>query len=477
MLKKLNRETANAPIPGPVRILQFGKGNFLRAFVDWMVDILNEKAAFDGAVQIVQVNSTETDNRFDDQEGLYHVVINGIRNAAPLREIRLIKAVTGVINPHHDYKAFLAQAENPNLEFIVSNTTEAGITFDPSDSKDNQPPKSFPGKLTALLHHRYRSFNGDSARTLTILPCELIEKNGESLREAICRYIEHWNLGSDFENWIRQHTVFCNTLVDRIVPGYPKDNSETIWKETGFEDHLVVSAEPYHLWVIEPIPAPGADPKRLRAKLPLERVGVNVKFVSDLSQYRLNKVRILNGAHTCMVPVAYLRGLRTVKEAVEDPFTGEFISKAIRDEIMPTLAMPEKELQEFAHDVMERFQNPYIRHELKSIALNSVSKFAVRVLPTILDYIAMRKSVPERLTYALASLIVFYRGEWRGEKLPVNDNPEVVNFFKSVWQTQNVGMVPKKVLSNTDLWKRDLTNIEGMTSSVESHLSNILRTQ
>lgn len=461
----------------PVKILQFGKGNFLRAFTGWMTDVLNERTAFNGAIQIVQVNSAETDDRFDVQEGLYHIVINGISNAKPFRHIRLIKCVTGVINPRAQYNAFLKTAENPDLQFIVSNTTEAGLKFEPSDKIFGECQNSFPGKLAAWLYHRYRFFGGDPLRTVTVLPCELIEHNGKVLRDLIQQYIAHWQLEDGFAKWITDHTLFCNTLVDRIVPGFPRDEINKIWDDTGFEDYLVVAAEPYHLWVIEPMGFPGFTIDKLRAALPLDRADLNVRFVSDLAGYRTRKVRILNGAHTCMVSIGYLRGLRTVKEAVEDTFTGDFISKAIHEEIIPTLDMPEKELKQFAQDVMERFQNPYIRHELKSIALNSVSKFQVRVLPTMLDYFQRTNRVPQRLSYALACLIVFYKGQWKGEPLPVNDTPEVVNFFGSAWENADAGRVTQMVLSNADLWKQDLTKLQGWGHTVRTHLQEILENE
>jgi tagaturonate reductase len=475
MSKKLNRTTASAHLRRPVKILQFGKGNFLRAFLDWMVDVMNETTSFNGEVGIIQVNSRETDKRFHEQDGLFHIVINGIRNGAPAKEIRLIRSVAGIINPYEDYAAFLRAGENPDLAFIVSNTTEAGIVFDPSDVRSATVPGSFPGKLTALLYHRYRTFNGDRKKTVTILPCELIERNGEILRGKILEYAAHWHLENDFVTWIAEHTLFCNTLVDRIVPGYPKDEIEKIREETGFQDNLVVSAEPYHLWVIEPVPIRGFSMDDLRTAIPLQAAGLNVKFVSDLAQYRTSKVRILNGAHTCMVPVGYLRGMRTVREAVDDTFTGEFIRNAIHDEILPTIDMPGEELKQFAHDVIERFQNPFIRHELKSIALNSISKFQVRVLPSILEYIRRKQSVPQHLSFAFASLIVFYKGEWHGETMPVNDTPAVVDFFRSVWKNEDPGSIAHKVLSNQELWKQDLLPIPGLAQSVESHLRQIIK--
>ncbi len=362
MVKKLNRSNASLLQNHPVKVLQFGKGNFLRGFADWMVDILNEKAGFDGAVQIVQSNSIETDSRFEEQEGLYHVVINGISNGSATRDIRLVRSVEGVINPFRDYAEFLRAGENPNLSFIISNTTEAGIVFDATDKTPEVLAKTFPGKLTALLLHRYRHFNGSTQKAVAVLPCELIERNGETLRDTIDQYIKHWKLDEGFRTWIHEHTLFCNTLVDRIVPGFPKEHAADIWRETGYEDHLLVSAEPYHLWVVQPLGSQ-AMAEKLRRDIPFERAGLNVRFTDDLTPYRTSKVRILNGAHTCMVPVAWLQGLRTVKEAIDDPTTGKFIAEAIDQEIIPTLDRAEDELRQFATDVMDRFRNPYIRHE------------------------------------------------------------------------------------------------------------------
>lgn len=473
MLNALNRTTANKPQIHPVKVLQFGKGNFLRAFADWMIDIANETQAFNGAVQIVQVNAQSTDERFRDQEGLYHVVLNGMRQGKSVSETRLITCVSGVINPFADYQAFLSAGENPDLAFIISNTTEAGIDFQKNDEGPESVAQTFPGKLTALLHRRFEFFKGDAAWGLTILPCELIEKNGERLREKVIEYIRHWSLGDAFETWINEHNLFCNTLVDRIVPGFPKDTINDIWKTTGFEDHLVVTAEPFHLWVIEPKLSPGMSLQKLRKSLPLEQAGFTVKFVDDLAPYRTSKVRILNGAHTSMVPVGYLRGLRTVREVIEDPFTSDFVRKTISEEIIPTLDLPQEELKKFAEDTIERFQNPFIRHELKSIALNSISKFQVRVLPTILDYIRIKQQLPERLLYAFAALILFYKGEWKGETLPLNDTPTVLNFFKEAWSHNDVPTIVNQILSNRELWGQDLTKINGFTREVEKHMHAI----
>jgi len=310
-----------------------------------------------------------------------------------------------------------------------------------------------------LLHHRYNFFSGASDKGLILLPCELIEKNGENLKHAILQYIEHWKLSDGFKTWIEQHNIFCNTLVDRIVPGFPKDTIQEIHKSTGYEDNLVVMAEPFHLWVIE-------APESVRRVFPTEQAGLQVKFVDDLTPYRTRKVRILNGAHTALVPVAYLRGLKTVRESVNDKFVGEFIRKSIIEEIIPTLDLPKAELDQFANDVMERFQNPFIRHELMSIALNSVSKFKVRVLPSLLGYIEIEKQLPERLVFSLASLIRFYKGEWKGEKINLQDTPEVLSFFTNTWKSNDIEKVVGETLANMSFWDQDLSSIQGLKDAI-----------
>jgi tagaturonate reductase len=475
MLKKLNRTSANQPQNRPVKILQFGEGNFLRAFVDWMVDVTNEKTDFNAGVQIVQPIAQGMGDKLNSQEGLYHVVLNGIQKGQARRDIRLVSCVEGVINPYENYAAFLNTAENRELRFVISNTTEAGISFNANDAAGAEPPQSFPAKLTAWLHHRYLFFKGDKTKAVTVLPCELIEKNGEALQRVILQYAVHWKLGDDFTKWIAEDTLFCNTLVDRIVPGFPKDNIKEIHEECGYEDNMVVMAEPFHLWVIEPKGSAEAI-SRLRKDFPLERAGLDVKFADDLAPYRTRKVRILNGAHTALVPVSYLRGLRTVREAVDNPYAGDFIRKAIEEEIIPTLDLPGEELMKFYHDVIERFENPFIRHELMSIALNSVSKFQVRVLPSVLEYIRRTGKLPKRLLHSLAALILFYKGQWKGQPIALNDTPAVLDFFSAAWRDNDPSAVVQRVLSNEEFWKTDLTKIQGLTAAVVKEMEDVLST-
>ncbi len=458
-LKPLNRENAKSPLTAPVRVLQFGEGNFLRAFTDWVIDILNQETGFDGAIQVVQPLANGMGEAINKQDGLYHVVLNGIRNGQSFRETRLIKSVKGVINPFENIRAYYEQAENPDLRFVVSNTTEAGIVFSAQDSTMDKLPDTFPGKLTALLYHRFKFFNGASDKGLILMPCELIEKNGDNLKQCILQYIEHWSLPSAFRSWIEKDNTFCNTLVDRIVPGFPKDRITEIKQEIGYDDNLVVMAEPFHLWVIE-------GPASVAKEFPVGKTNLQVIFVNDLTPYRTRKVRILNGAHTAMVPVAYLQGLRTVQETLESKEMGPFVKKLVFDEIIPTLDLPAQELETFANDVIERFLNPFIRHELISISLNSISKYKVRVLPSVLMYLERKKALPPLLVQALGKLILFYRGEYQGQTIPLNDSPDVLEFFATQWKKNNLQDAVNSILGNKDFWGTDLTQVPGLKEQV-----------
>lgn len=466
MIKKLNRKNAGITSSRPVKVLQFGEGNFLRAFVDWIVQTLNETTSFDGDVQVVQPINKGMGQMINDQDGLYHVVLNGIKNGKASTETKLITCLQEVINPYEDFKKYLATGENPSLQVIISNTTEAGIAFDEKDTDPSSLPDSFPGKVTVLLHHRFNHFKGAADKGLVIIPCELIDKNGEKLKQTILQYIDHWKLSGEFKNWVLNSNTFCNTLVDRIVPGFPKETIDEIKSEIGYDDNLVVMAEPFHLWVIE-------APDAVKEKFPTEKAGLDVLFVKDQSPYRTRKVRILNGAHTSLVPVAYLSGLRTVRESVEDPKIGAFIKETIYDEIIPTLDLSLDELNKFAHDVIERFQNPYVKHEIASIALNSVSKFKVRVLPSLLEYYHRKKQLPNHLVYSLACLIQFYKGAWHNEILPVNDSADIMDFFAEVWKSGGEKEIAQRVLSNVNFWDQDLTQVPGLTEKITSHLQQL----
>ncbi|MFH5831390.1 tagaturonate reductase [Halalkalibaculum sp. DA3122] len=464
--KPLNNETVSTARNGTPKIVQFGEGNFLRAFFDWMIEKINRETSFNGSVTIVQPIPSGLVDVLEEQDGLYHVQLQGLKNGKPHTSTELITSVQGGINPYEDYQGFLKLAENPDLEFIVSNTTEAGIAFDESDTGYETIPNSFPAKLTAFLLHRFNHFDGDRNKAPVVLPCELIDKNGEKLKEYILRYADLWDTDYLFRDWVDTYMTFCNTLVDRIVPGFPSDNIEQIQQDLGYEDKLVVTGEYFHLWVIE-------GPEWIQEKLPFQKAGLNVQFVDSLSAYRTRKVRILNGIHTSMVPVGYLAGARTVKEAMDDDEVSAFLEAALFHEIIPSLDMPLHELEGFARDVLERFRNPYIKHELSSIALNSVSKYKVRVLPSLLSYRRKKGELPLRLVFALASLIRFYKGSWQDQPTPINDSEEVVSFIQDAWMQGDYEEVANAVLGNTDFWDQDLSEISGLADQVARYLEHI----
>ncbi|MCC5936478.1 MAG: tagaturonate reductase [Lunatimonas sp.] len=466
-MQKLNRTTAGVNTDRPVKILQFGTGNFLRGFTDWIVDLLNEKAQFSADIQLVQVHGKRPASEIANQEGLFHVITRGFQQGQTIDESRLITCVRGATNPYLDYAGFLALGTNPDLTWIVSNTTEAGIFVDPSDRDPDQTPHSFPGKLTALLYHRFTAGDELLNHDLHVLPCELIEGNGEKLKSCVLEYAALWKLPEAFTAWHEEWVHYYNTLVDRIVPGYPSDEAAEIQQRLGFQDDLMVVAEPFHFWAIE-------GPESLKEAFPAEKIGLNVLVVPDLTPYRKRKVRILNGAHTTFVPLAYLQGLRIVKEAVDDATMGSFLKGALYEEIIPSMDMAPEELIPFAEAVMDRFKNPFIRHQLSAIALNSISKFRVRVLPSLLGYIRKKEALPGRLVRSFAALMVFYRGRYKGETLPVNDTEEVMAFISDAWSSDDPYETVPTILANLSFWGQDLNQYPGLSDAVIQEVKALL---
>jgi len=465
-MQVLSRSTT-PPANRPVKVLQFGSGNFLRGFTDWMIEKSNQAGIFNSNIHIVQVHSKSGNNPLKDQDCLFHVIEQGLKKGELVQESTLITCVADITNVFEEYEDYLRIGENPDLRFVISNTTEAGIVFDPSDSSLKNISKTFPGKLTALLYQRFKTFDGDAGKGLIFLPCELIERNGEVLKECIQKYISYWKLPSAFSDWIDWSNIFCNSLVDRIVPGFPKDSIAEIEEKVGYKDEMAVMVEPYHFWAIE-------GPDEVKNEFPLDQIGLNVKFVDNLVPYRTQKVRILNGGHTAMVPLACLNQLRTVKEAVDDSEIGKFLKEAIFEEIIPTLSMPKADVDQFAIDVLERFANPFIVHELKSIALNSISKFKVRVLPSLLAYYKMKEEWPEKLTLSLAALLIFYKGNYNGITTPVNDSPEIMAEFIGAWSLNTTDETVNKLLSQTGYWGEDLTGYNGLVKAVTRAVDSLL---
>tara|TARA_R110000765_G_scaffold68996_9_gene133535 strand:+ start:3746 stop:5182 length:1437 start_codon:yes stop_codon:yes gene_type:complete len=465
-MRKLNRKNTGISTNLPIKIIQFGEGNFLRAFVEYAFQILNNEVGFNAGIAVIQPIDKGMVSMLNDQDGLYTLFSKGILNGKEVEEKELITNIIKGIDPYIDYNAYLNLAKEEELEFIVSNTTEAGISYVASDTLEMTPPSSFPAKLTRLLFERFTHFNGAEDKGLTIIPCELINHNSDTLKQIILDYVSLWNLSEDFKNWILNSCSFHNTLVDRIVPGYPHDQIEGYNKQLEYQDNLIVSAETFFLWVIE-------GDASLKEKLPFHKTNLDVKIVADMQPFRTRKVRILNGAHTAMVPFSILYGNETVKESIEESFTGPFIRSLVFDEIIPTLDMKKEELEIFAEAVFDRFRNPFIKHQLASIALNSISKFKVRVLPSLLEYVKRTDSLPTRTVFAFACLIRFYKGSWDGKQLPVNDDKEIVAEMSAIWKSGSMEDIAFQVLGKTAYWDEDLNKIEGLTEAIATYLQRI----
>lgn len=414
------------------KILQYGEGRFLRGFIECFFQTLNDTTDFEGSIVIVQPRPGGHCGDFEKVGCKYTHVARGLKAGTPTSYAQDINIISRCVNPYEDYEEYLNLAQNPDLRYIISNTTEAGITYNSEDKLDSAPQKSFPARITALLYKRF-TLNG---KGFVFLPCELIDKNGEELKKLILRYGSEWNLGQDFISWVEEENIFCNTLVDRIVTGYPKGENIPPEKDTPFFN----TSELYHLWVIE-------NGDKVKQELPFDKTDLNIIFTDDIEKYHTRKVRILNGAHTCMIPYAMLKGKKTVKECMEDEEIYGFIRQCVYDEIIPTLDMPEDELTAYANDVFERFKNPYIHHECSAIALNSISKFKVRVLPSILEYIKKYDKMPRNLIYSLYCLIKFYRSGM------ANDDEQIVKYINSYCLGD--------ILSNTDLWGEDISFLKG----------------
>jgi len=428
------------------RVLQFGEGNFLRGFVDWMIDRLNKENGGDYGVVLVQpLSSPMLDNFINEQDGLYDLYLRGLLNGEKVEETRVVECVTRCIDPYVRTEEFFECANNPDLRFIVSNTTEAGIEYKEGDDGSSFADTTFPGRLTMFLKKRFDA----NLPGFVLFPCELIDKNGDCLKECVLKYANDFGYGAEFIKWVEEENHFTNTLVDRIVTGYPRDTAAEMCEKFGYQDNVIDTAEIFHLWVIE-------GDKKYAKEIPFTDIGLNVLWTDDVTPYKKRKVRILNGAHTMMVLAARLAGLESVGEAMNDELIFSFMHKGLFKEIIPTLDLPKDELEQFANDVIERFKNPFIKHLLLSIALNSVSKFKVRDLPSLLEYMKEFGREPECLVFSLAALIKFYKGD------EANDDPKVMEFMKNA--------SPAEILANKELWDEDLTML---LPSIEKYLALI----
>lgn len=452
-MKKLSQALLTEKNMHPVKVIQFGEGNFMRAFIDWQIQQMNKQSLFNGKAAVIQPIRQGLGEMLKEQDCLYTVILEGLQNGEIVNTSEIIDVIDTVIDPYREWGNYLALAENPDIQLIVSNTTEAGIQYTAEDKLADAPPSSFPAKLTALLFKRYQL----GLKGFTIIPCELIDRNGEKLKEIVMRYSADWALGQGFSQWLNDENTFCCSLVDRIVPGYPRETAGALNEKHGYIDSLMVKAEPFMLWVIE-------GTESVRELLPLEKAGLNVIVTSDMTPYRERKVHLLNGPHTAMVPLALLAGLSTVEDVMKDTDFRCFADNLFADELILMLSLPESELTVYAEQIKERFLNPFAHHQLTAIALNSVSKFKARLLPVLLKYQQETNSLPPYMTSALAALLLMYRGD----KVAPRDSEDITAFFKDAWEDKQT--VVQTVLSEQKLWGQDLTKIAGLAEKVSDCL-------
>lgn len=461
----------------PEKVLQFGEGNFLRAFVDWMIDNANRSGIYRGSIIVCQPIDQGLKEIINRQNGIYTLAMRGSEKGKPIENIEVITSVSRCINPYENYDELLKIAESSALEVIISNTTEAGIAYHAGDKLNDRPPVSFPAKVTAFLYHRFQTFQGATNRGLLFLPVELIDNNGAELKRLILKYASEWNLGKAFTDWIEHANKFTNTLVDRIVTGYPKEEAGSFESKLGYKDYLIDTCEPFNLWVIE-------GKQEWAEILPVHRTTANVIWTDNVKPYKKRKVRILNGAHTSTVLAAYLAGYETVLDFMNDSVFRAFMNQAIYQEIIPTLDLRKEDLENFAAAVNDRFSNPYIKHKLLDIALNSCSKFSTRCLPSILDYYNAKDSLPKCLTFSLAAFMKFYQGELKdnnyigkrmdGSTYIIRDNIETLFFFAKAWKAEKIEDTVKIILGNTSFWNgKNLNDITDLSNTIICHLKKM----
>lgn len=461
------------------RVVQFGEGNFLRGFADWIIHRANASGHYDGSVVVAQPIARGLVPLLNAQDGLFTVILRGRQHGERVFSEEVVSSVSRGVQCDSEWSTVLECAADPNIEVVISNTTEAGISYAADDALDLSPPSSFPGKLCAYLYRRFEVFNGADERGMLIIPCELIDRNGDTLRAIVLRHADEWGLGDDFAAWVRLSCTFVNTLVDRIVTGFPdREEVAAFHEKWGYEDRLIVTAEPFHLWVIE-------GPKEAAERFPVHRAGLDVLWVDDMTPYRTRKVRILNGTHTATVAVAYLAGIDYVREAVEDDVIGSYMRSVVFDEILPTLDMDRDELELFAEQVLERFQNPFIKHRWLDISLNTIPKYRTRVLPTLLTHLTSGR-MPPLLTFSMAATLAFYRGELNVDgalvgrrnsaDYAVRDDADVLTYFAALWRkhASDPSGAARAALSNEAFWGLDLSRYREFTDQVAAHLTMIL---
>jgi tagaturonate reductase len=438
----------------PEKVIQFGDGRFIRAFVDWIINEANSKGYFRGSVVIVKNRPVgDSVERLTKQDGLFSVMIQGFEAGESVRWTNIITSVNRGINPYLEWDEYLACAENENLRFAVSNTTEVGIAYK-AEAAQSGSKSTFPANLTAFLYHRYNYFQGNPARGLIVLPTELLEDNGKKLKQAVLGHAQAWQLPEEFVTWLEQHNYFLNTLVDRIVTGCSPECRAEYEEKVGIEDALMVCTEPYYLYAIE-------GPLHLKDEFPMAEAGLNVYWQEDITPFRVRKLRILNGSHTLLAPIALLMGQKTVRESLADEKMNIFLRHVMHEEIIPTLGLPLEETVSFAEIVTERLKNPYNNHYWEDILTGTTAKFTARVLPTLKEYVRKHHTLPQAIVFSLASLLLLYRTLVREEQ-------EVNQFFGELWQGAHAPAdIVQPALANKELWKEDLTEVEGLVTQVE----------
>ena len=470
MIKKLNKTTVEK-VERPVKILQFGEGNFLRAFVDWQIDIANEKGVMDAGVAVCQPiidpekKVLKMVEMLNEQDNMYHVYLEGIEDKQPKKDVRLVKSVMDSFNPYEEYAKYEEYFLSPDLKITISNTTEAGIRYEEGDDLTACPPKSYPAKMTALLYKRFKHFNGDPEKGLAIICCELIENNGSTLHEYVIKHAEYHKLGQDFIDWVEANCYFCDTLVDRIVPGFPRETINEIKEEVGFDDNLVVKAELYHLWAIG-----GPGYKKVMELLPLDKAGLHVIFMPSIKQFRDKKVRILNGSHTGMVTMALMMGCETVMDAFNTPEIEKFVNDMVAKEVIPMIEEDQAELQAFASSILERFYNPYIKHLLKSISLNSLSKWEARNYPTVKDNWFKAGKIAEHECLTFAALMAYYSPKSGFEP---DDTAEFVAYIRNNWNSADLEGTVSKIVKESGIFTVDFSEVPGFVPTVANYLADI----
>ena len=446
----------------PIRIIQFGEGNFLRAFVDWIVQQLNNRGLFGGNVAVVQPLENGRVHVLEDQERLYTVILEGLKDGKPVRSHDLIDSIGKTVDPYKDWDGFLALADDPDTQIIISNTTEAGIAVNDGDKVTDQPPAGYPAKLAHLLKRRFdRSLPG-----FLIMPCELIADNGPTLHRALINVAERFGWGKDFIDWLDRENTFVSTLVDRIVPGYPREDAQELWEMLGYEDQNMVKAEPFLLWVVA---GDQTAQRRVDELLPARKAGIDLVTCDAVQPYRERKVYLLNGPHTTMAQVARLAGFKTVGQVMGDKTMRSFITREMEEEIIPVQTLPKEELENFAAAVRERFDNPFVQHSLDSIGLNSVSKFVSRLLPLVTANLEQGRGLPERIILALSCLLWIYGGK-AGDAVKIQDDQKVIDAFREAAGQEDF---VNRILSDASIWGHDLTRIAGLVEAVQKNLDDL----